>query len=108
MLLGYELAKELCESGWPQDYAGEIVFPHEPYDGTVSGYFSPALSAIIAGCPEEYENRWFCLCVTASGWAAGYFNRGADVIHERRHAFGSTPEEAVARLWISLPRLVTP
>lgn len=98
----YELCKQLKEAGFPlrEDYSDgrgdfgpfEVCdissYPRKAY------YFFPNLSELIEACGED---NGFGLedCGKKIGWRA--------INQQFQHeAFGSTPEEAVARLWLQL------
>ncbi len=88
----YELAKKLKDAGFPQN-----GFDKEPltWQEKHHAYF-PALSELIEACGAEFKelmrvphphldkNPWYC-----RGWETEIFE-------------GSTPEEAVANLWLAL------
>ena len=104
----YELAKELKDAGFPQEGEGRFLeSPEHPYpesptrDGgnwnEAHGRYlnalsvAPTLSELIEACGELFSNldrdpfgKWEALATHGQG-------------HE-----GSTPEEAVARLWLAL------
>jgi hypothetical protein len=93
--MNYELAKQLKDAAFPK----EIVLPSNS-----SGYCEyPYLSELIAACPTNMGKATFVLGSANQGkeWVACYFdfttNRGAEF-----NESGSTPIEAVARLWLAL------
>jgi hypothetical protein len=96
-VISYELANELKDAGFPQrenkiiglDKYGRAIID------AVDRVQVPTLSELIAACPdgiilECHDDR-----------AYAYENSG--VAFKSRHSHvGSTPEEAVARLWLAL------
>jgi hypothetical protein len=90
-MIAYELARKLKDAGFPQSELARAQ-QQAGYD-----YVSlPALSTLIEACGEGFgalgrgPNRWVaCEYVSERGeWSN---------VHE-----GETPEDAVARLWLSL------
>lgn len=102
--MNYELAKELKDAGFPQEEgAGEVIddegLPAKPgvYEGRL---YVPILSELIEACGESFRRlevtllpsvKWHCVGVDIPG--------SLDVFSE---VHGTTPEEAVAHLWIAL------
>jgi hypothetical protein len=87
----YELAKELKEEGFPQ---GDNYNPvHRIFEGDV---YDPTLSELIEACGESFANlrRW-----PDQTFSAFTFPNKIGVSEPYT---GSTPEEAVARLWLAL------
>lgn len=129
-MINYELAKELKEGGFPQVYktskpymdfaydtGGELMMMHDDndtnwwlgqgYDFRPEGKENellvkcPTLSELIDACGDRFTSLWNM----RDGWQAKYmdgvFENDSNPILIVRGS-GSTPEEAVARLWISL------
>ena len=94
----YDFAKELKEGGWPRT----IYF----YDETKEIGNEPTLEELIEMCPKNYKegehfNGDFTLKVYGDGsWHVGYEHM--DGWYEGAEGEGSTPTEAVGRLWIAL------
>lgn len=103
--MNYELAKELKDAGFPQECHGYKIFSSEnlPY--------YPNLSELIEACGyklraiqrEDYEDELYDIeTPNEKKWCAVKewyeFYPPAVEIGE----YGSTPEEAVARLWLTL------
>lgn len=114
----YELAKKLKDAGFPQDrklggkvyfYEGresQIVCEGEGYEcdcttessdgyGMGGGIYAPTLSGLIEACGEKFLNLFYCAMMRNNWWAecgCCYYKQGA----------GTTPEEAVANLWLEL------
>lgn len=97
----YELAKQLKDAGFPQkSYDNDCVYITEseslvPYK-IYNGAYCPTLSKLIEACGNEFG----CLSQTfflskPSGWTAVDYETDDWVK-------GDTPEEAVAKLWLSL------
>lgn len=110
--MNYELAKKLKDAGFPQpDECVKIT------DG-ISGEYCrlPTISELIEACGEDFgallkeDNEYlayeYCsICFEPEDW-------GADILVGRSHsrnlnACGSTPEEAIANLWLELNKLST-
>jgi|ERR1041385_2873781 hypothetical protein len=98
MTLGYALAKELKDSGFPQTVKGVTMIPPTMPHGTTA--VAPTLSELIEACKEHFfelikapdHGQWSGL-----GWKDVKNDTGdKHVVH------GTTPEEAVARLWLAL------
>ena len=97
--MDYELSKKLKEAGFPKDYTQWDDHDEEllvqTWDMYGSGY-SPTLEELIKACGKDFESlytegkfEW-----SASGW------KGDPQFQESQ--VGSTPTEAVARLWLAL------
>lgn len=107
MPISYDLAKTLERAGWPQpDYKAGHGNGHWIQDGSKKGkakvlstVYAPSLSELIAACPRAIDGYRFTLGVWGDGWIATYWI-GAFV----GTPDGDTPEEAVARLWLTLKR----
>jgi hypothetical protein len=90
----YELAKTLKDAGFPQNLNpgnGE-GFVYEGDHPKGPGVYCPTLSELIEACGSDFyelKNLTF-------GWIA---NADSDYL---KRGDGSTPEEAVARLWLAL------
>lgn len=89
----YELAKQLKNAG----YNGYLHFNG---DGTVNH----DLSELIEACESSYDDDGvtFNLTIRKSGdhWVASYQSQSLE--SGRGFSLGDTPEEAVAKLWLSL------
>jgi hypothetical protein len=105
--MDYELAKKLKEARFPQEsvdwyFAQSKKDKWELYSGgetplEMPWYKSPSLPELIEACGEKFEN----LTLEDGKWQCNYWidqEGGA----EFRDSEGSTPEEAVALLWLSL------
>ena len=92
----YELAKELKDAGFPQAGDGKwIVPPDQLVARKADRIYVPTLSELIKACGDDFRS----------------LERGQD---EERKSYwlackwdsvswdGTTPEEAVARLWLAL------
>jgi hypothetical protein len=90
-MISYQLAKKLKDAGFPQ---GELARAQQKagYD-----YVSmPTISDLIAACGEDFR----ALSREPDCWlACGYFSEDGE--WKNAHA-GDTPEEALARLWLSI------
>jgi len=99
--MNYELAKKLKDMGFKQEDFG-VGERHYHKQGDVC--YEPTLSELIEACGEEhprFSEPFFLEFAYKGRWEAGYSSGGNDrlIVLE---ASGSTPEEAVARLWIEL------
>ena len=106
--MNYELAKQLKEAGFPQQGKGYWEFPRQDSPNKTSAevrVYVPTLEELIAACPKNIGKATFVLGSANQGkeWFACYFdfvtNRGSEF-----NESGSTFVEAVARLWLALPR----
>lgn len=108
MTISYELAKELKDAGFPQFGEGAALVLHQPLpesDQTISvisyrdfirltptsheWIYAPTLEELIEACEPDSKGG-FKLWLNKYGiWKAGV-------------ASGTTPTEAVARLWLAL------
>ncbi len=82
--MNYELAKQLKDAGFPQDEC--CVHGKSGHDHV----FEPSLSELIEACGDEFHGLWRVM----DEWFAKDA-RGLEIK-------GSTPEEAVAKLWLAL------
>lgn len=91
----YELAKQLKEAGLNQKEDGILIFPDATFVGFSSGVgvFHPTLSELIEACGEN--GLKIALIQLDNGWQAS--GRQGIGIEQ-----GSTPEEAVANLYLAL------
>lgn len=92
----YKLAKKLKDVGFPQNLGITTSFQEQglapdPIDGRI-GLYTPTLSELIEACGEDF----FQLTKGSDIWYAEGDIVGTDKVT------GSTPEEAVANLYILL------
>jgi len=102
--MNYELAKQLKDAGFSQELKHGTMIDGEDCD--VCGnhvYYVPTLSELIEACGEERTIR------IQSYWEGNDLRWQADTCGnfapwDNAHVseVGSTPEEAVARLWLAL------
>ena len=86
--MNYQLAKALMQAGFPQKGAGGYV--SDPANIVDKPLYSPTLEELIEACGVDFK------CLNK------YLNDTWDAKHANGHDFdGTTPAEAVARLWIS-------
>lgn len=90
----YELAKKLKDAGFPQKENNSQNWD-EP---TMRFYYSPTLSELIKACGNKFgvlqladlrknsKSRWYA----------------STIVYVENPAYGKTPEEAVAKLWLEL------
>ena len=97
-MITYELAKQLKEAGFPQ--VGNL---HEGSYLHISGepdrlaVVEPTLSELIEACGSNFDELTRDKRNTGGDWLATYWIQ--DLTYQGQ---GETPEEAVARLWLSL------
>lgn len=99
--MNYELAKKLKDAGFPQDKCSVIVHSGlQSNDIMATRAMAPSLSELIEACGSRFDylergldGRWYA-----------YHENFGDSIEESidDSGIGSTPEEAVANLWLSL------
>jgi hypothetical protein len=119
--MNYELAKELKDAGFPQttiyllrkySLAENPIEIRRPPDGlevaVLSGRLEwevavPTLEELIDACPKDIGSATFVLGSANQGkkWVACYFDFVTNRCAELNES-GSTPVEAVARLWLAL------
>lgn len=98
--MNYELAKELRDAGYQQygsnlDHCGEPVelyLSSDSYETTKC--YVPTLSELIEACGEKFYDL--------SQREKGEWITNRDDMFHSDYPVGSTPEEAVARLWLAL------
>lgn len=105
--MNYELAKELKEAGFPQPFLdkkgiahGALLYPGNPYAYGMEDkqVYAPTLEELIEACGERFGT----LERTSIG-VFGAYKKGDMMVN----GVGSTPTEAVARLWLALNRSST-
>lgn len=89
--MNHELAEQLKDAGYPQPnlYGFPVIGPciEDPY--------RPTLSELIEACGREFALESL---YGEEKWVAHVFGRYED----RPKGEGSTPEEAIASLWLAL------
>ena len=94
--MDYALAKELKEAGWPQAGDGGKL-----WEGDIYSAYSPTLSELIAVCGDRF--------ILKKGFEASDTGLDSKEIWSATDRYlleyGSSPEEAVARLWLSLNKV---
>jgi hypothetical protein len=96
-MISYELAKELKDVGFPQS-GPPSRFLWQPTDKPNvmdNGVYCPTLSELIEACGDRFEQL---KRINDVMW---YADGEPHPDHSYRAAF-SSPEEAVARLWLAL------
>lgn len=105
--MNYELAKQLKDAGFPMKLAlpnSEFIWGGTDTNGTVYQY--PTLSELVEACGDDFmgigrtyntekskDNSWEA---TQKTWCCDEHGEN------RKYGYGSTPEEAVAKLWLEL------
>lgn len=97
--MNYELARQLKDVGFPQKREdGRLLNGHYIVDGKEPCY-TPSLSELIEACKLSE----FCLRRRQGGdWQAGVLETFDKEMPVDFCEYGSTPEEAVTRLWLEL------
>lgn len=93
--MNYELALKLKKAGFPQNIKRGDLFPYAS-DDTREKVYMPTLSELIEACGNDF--RW--LKARGDSWLAQ--GRLHPVGKREPRCYGSTPEEAVANLWLEL------
>lgn len=103
----YELAKELKEAGFPQG------FPVPNDTPSITGvwfkkdeemFYHPTLEELIVACGEDFDELISPFAVQQEGYPSHCLWRAEATLRTAICCDGSTPEEAVARLWLALKR----
>lgn len=95
-----KLAKELRDAGFPQKPTGLWLKEGVRKEGIKEETFIPELKDLIEACGD-----WFWLCNEGKEEKEGEMRWHATSTLDKEkhlHTFGSTPEIAVARLWLAL------
>lgn len=101
MSVDYKLLEELRDAGFPQK-EGSIERVADGAPGDIAPYrwaYYPTLEELIEACGEDFilvenEGKQWC--------AQGGWDEHGDCRTPRHDAFGLSPTEAVARLWLAL------
>ncbi len=102
--MNYELAKELKDAGYPQELRRGTYYNPQDYQVcidagiTKENVYIPNLSELINACGDDF----FALHKTKTGWEASTKTGTSGDWKLSKAYSGSTPEEAVARLWLAL------
>lgn len=107
--MNYELAKELEVKGFPytnEMYRRELVCSQNSYGhlhtrGCGELLPVPSLSELIIACGDDFGSLTYETFKQYKTGVPGWFAREANELRNFNES-GSTPEEAVARLWLSL------
>jgi hypothetical protein len=103
--MNYELSKKLKDKGFP-----EPVHCDCNYSQLNGGYYAPSLSELIEACGEKFESIERYMPEEKMPWRA-FMSDDAFEEYSKEYPcikeccgyeIGDTPEEAVARLWLSL------
>lgn len=103
--MNYELCKSLKDAGFPQNYVNisdpnckDTRHAKLAFLGICCGVYEPYLSDLIRACGDgirsiyRMDKVWFAVSVDED-----------DKINDLgKDCYGSTPEEAVAKLWLAL------
>lgn len=94
----YELAKKLKDAGFPYgEYSFNTVYREEaPLAGQRIPV--PTLSELIEACGERFDTLEYFR------YTGGHLNKFVATYGKDYFESGKTPEEAVAKLWLSLQK----
>ncbi len=105
----YELAKQLKDAGFSQKISYKVKeFPYIHGENELPGEFgayNPPLSELIEACGGEFEElsgRYSNEKVHGCKWLATGIEQEPWNPKSNASGKGSTPEEAVAKLWLEL------
>ena len=103
MSIDYTLANKLKDAGFPQGGKGRwLVDPRQIVARGGDRAYVPTLEELIEACGENFA--WLHQSVESKNWAAQDFIYADDA--GPHGGQGSTPTEAVARLWLALNKKV--
>lgn len=117
-MITYELALKLKDAGFPRDIRGRLG--HATADwvtpDTPEGFLlAPTLSELIEACGDGFKGLFPPFVVEPAGWLAVEKIGSLSVLEDGGLEFthwsfwnGSTPEEAVAELWLALNKKWNP
>lgn len=102
----FELTKELKEAGFPMllsNMGAEAPRCGVGYQIDGAWYYDITLSELIEACETTFEEKFhFHLLFSSGDWYAQYDDANFNLPNPTEQGKGSTPEEAVARLWLAL------
>lgn len=104
--MNYELAKQLKEAGFPQ--TGQLVTHWEKPNGGITEFIDgpicfPTLSELIEACDGRMEElSSMSHSRERPKWGAHSYICEECGWNRMESGYGSTPEEAVAKLWLKL------
>jgi hypothetical protein len=99
--MNYELAKQLNDAGFPQGGNGRSILPPDQIVArSHDRVYVPTLSELIEACVASRPGAPFRLYHKNGKWRAQLSNDQTSPWY-----FGSSPEEAVARLWLALNKI---
>jgi hypothetical protein len=112
-MISYELAQQLKDAGFPKDgFEFQEAIPDVKVNEELSITGDPArwrniptLTELIEACkPEATDERYFQLEMPMMGWIAysGLPEKDGNADRVKSSGYCSTPEEAVAKLWLTL------
>ncbi len=99
--MNYELAKKLKDSGFPKENSFDESVTFIDSNGTLrygnelSPEYNPCLIPTLSELIEACEDNFLSLALFGKTWQA-FRQKNIEPVH------GSTPEEAVANLWMQL------
>jgi hypothetical protein len=97
--MNYELAKELKDAGFSQCGKGEFIGVSGGLIDHSGDVYVPTLEEIIEACGHGIWN------LTKTNEAVTYWHASNGLRdRECKYGYGTTPEEAVANLWLALSK----
>ena len=101
--MNYELAKKLKEAGFPKENF-HITLPNCKYPDGHGQRNAPTLEELIEACGDNFQRlmhypKWK-KPFKEGKWKARGWQFGGE--HHHKNAYGETPSEAVANLWLKL------
>lgn len=111
--MNYELAKKLNDAGFPLHNGGEFLEGNVESDETgiitTNSVYAPTLSELIEACGTSFDELIkMTHTVEPPKWVATSYSCEECGIKEMKSGRGSTPEEAVAHLWLALQEKKSP
>lgn len=90
-MISYKIAKKLNDAGFR-------TIMGFPVSNNKDGLYYPTLSELIEACGDSFEGIWRRVNddISTKEWVANAFELSIDM------QTGSTPEEAVAKIWLLL------
>lgn len=106
-MISYKLAKKLKDAGFPQHVKDGSVRHIDACDwGRIecAQPYAPTLSELIDACGDDFIQLALEKLKIGKWCAQGGWEEHRDCRAPKHDAYGSTPEEAVGRLWLALNR----
>lgn len=104
--MNYDQAKELKEAGFPQEWQKRTIHEVHDFEKGDEVYY-PSLSGLIEACGEEFAGLNYTYGeVEKREWEARSVMKNTHGQYPINQSWGkgTTPEIAVARLWLALKK----